>query len=571
MSGIAKIRKRLPANDERGQAAVFLVLALGIFLIGGVGFVVDGANLWFHRQTAQTAADAACSAGAIDMLSVAAGANIPNTPWRTSAVSYAGFNGYTSGTLSISFPSTFSGILSSTNCVAPTPVCAADEVVTETTPPLYMQVQVNDSVPTTFMRLVGAAPSVSVPGRSVCGLSNVLSAVPILVLNPNAPQAPLSSALTADGGAIVSVFSGPQKSIQINSADPTDSIGQSTADLSSASIDLTQANGSNGGDFSVASRESKATANADGVNFGANGQWIDASGVMSDPFAIVSAPSPPNGDCSTGGGCVVYGAKTPDCPDAIDGCDIYSAGYYSRGIAVQRGFDANGQPNGAATGLALFSPGLYYLAGDLSGGSESCLRSATDGGDGSGGTMFYFADRATINVGPASGTLKRPRTSGTKFNCQMAMVSLPTAECSGGNLNLPSSATNFTGNVLMAPCTGLYGDPAGDDKARGMLFFQERDAQPANTPTWNPAGSFGLIGNIYIHHCGSATTGSGASCDSSAFNDTFYLGNLGGSGSAYVAGAIVVDQLHLGSTDVPITVGLNPNPQYYVLKASLLQ
>ncbi len=63
---------------ESGQAAVFLVLAMGIFLIGGVGFVVDGANLWFHRQSAQTAADAACTAGAMDLLSTAAGASLPN-------------------------------------------------------------------------------------------------------------------------------------------------------------------------------------------------------------------------------------------------------------------------------------------------------------------------------------------------------------------------------------------------------------------------------------------------------------------------------------------------------------
>src|SRR5579872_6765314 len=68
------------ANDS-GQAAVFLVLAMGLFLIGSMGFVVDGANLWFHRQSAQTAADAACTAGAMNMLSVAAGANPPNPNW----------------------------------------------------------------------------------------------------------------------------------------------------------------------------------------------------------------------------------------------------------------------------------------------------------------------------------------------------------------------------------------------------------------------------------------------------------------------------------------------------------
>src|SRR5216110_1188639 len=51
-----------------GQVTIFVVLALGIFLLGAMGFAVDMANLWFHRQSAQTAADAACTAGAMDLL-----------------------------------------------------------------------------------------------------------------------------------------------------------------------------------------------------------------------------------------------------------------------------------------------------------------------------------------------------------------------------------------------------------------------------------------------------------------------------------------------------------------------
>src|SRR5690242_13262497 len=54
--------------DDRGQVGIFVVLALSIFLLGFVGFAVDMTNLWFHRQMAQTAADAACQAGIIDIL-----------------------------------------------------------------------------------------------------------------------------------------------------------------------------------------------------------------------------------------------------------------------------------------------------------------------------------------------------------------------------------------------------------------------------------------------------------------------------------------------------------------------
>ena len=54
--------------NQAGQASVFLLLILGTFLLASVGFAVDLSNMWFHRQAAQSAADAACVAGAMDML-----------------------------------------------------------------------------------------------------------------------------------------------------------------------------------------------------------------------------------------------------------------------------------------------------------------------------------------------------------------------------------------------------------------------------------------------------------------------------------------------------------------------
>lgn len=50
-------------SGESGQAAISLVLILGLFLLGVLGFAVDFTNMWFHRQAATAAADAACQAG----------------------------------------------------------------------------------------------------------------------------------------------------------------------------------------------------------------------------------------------------------------------------------------------------------------------------------------------------------------------------------------------------------------------------------------------------------------------------------------------------------------------------
>ena len=68
--GSGRIFAALPdgsARQESGQIMVSLLLMLSIFLLAIVGFAVDLTNLWFHRQAAQTAADSACQAGAMDM------------------------------------------------------------------------------------------------------------------------------------------------------------------------------------------------------------------------------------------------------------------------------------------------------------------------------------------------------------------------------------------------------------------------------------------------------------------------------------------------------------------------
>jgi len=110
-------------SGERGQALLLLLLALGIFLMGAVALTVDISNAWLHRQAAQNAADAACTAGSMDMLVDAQGGATGHqgftigTQFNCSSGSaatpcnYAAFNGYdssgsaTSGNLvTVSFP-----------------------------------------------------------------------------------------------------------------------------------------------------------------------------------------------------------------------------------------------------------------------------------------------------------------------------------------------------------------------------------------------------------------------------------------------------------------------------------
>ena len=50
-----------------------VLLTMSLFLLAALGFSVDMSNLWFNRQWAQSAADASCTAAAMDMLYAASG------------------------------------------------------------------------------------------------------------------------------------------------------------------------------------------------------------------------------------------------------------------------------------------------------------------------------------------------------------------------------------------------------------------------------------------------------------------------------------------------------------------
>jgi tight adherence protein B len=141
---------------ESGQIMVSMLLMLSIFLLAMVGFAVDLTNLWFHRQAAQTAADAACSAGAADMLTVAVGTALPNmgfTPGTpgdcTSGAGticfYANVNGFNGAGLS---PNSASN---SVNWVFPSSIPGVTTPSTSLTSYPFLKVVITENVKTHFL------------------------------------------------------------------------------------------------------------------------------------------------------------------------------------------------------------------------------------------------------------------------------------------------------------------------------------------------------------------------------------------------------------------------------------
>ena len=220
---------------------------------------------------------------------------------------------------------------------------------------------------------------------------------------------------------------------------------------------------------------------------------------------------------------------------------------------------------------AIFDPGVYYLVGGFSLAANSTVRPSTATGDGSGGTMFYFSGSGTVSVGANSGGTIFPfsTTSGT------GSLANGLEGTAGSSLPANVPATLNVGNMLLAPCTGPYGDPllaAGltdpSGTQRGILFFQDRSATNVS-PGWGGGGQFALVGSMYFHSCNATGTGTGCGAAGTYYTDTFSFGGNAGSGS-YLVGNIITDDIRMHGTP-SITMDLNPSAAYWVLKASLLQ
>ena len=416
-----------------------------------------------------------------------------------------------------------------------------------------------------------------VGAQAKCGVVATQSPVPIVVLDP------IGTSLSLSGTPGISIYGGPTQGIQVNSSSSSAASGGGSIDLSLGGPSLT------GSNMDVYGGPSTSCCSFAG---GTTGSWVYPHSPISDPFATVSAPSVPAAPtappvdatfkacailqgspessftCAVGNPCksvpgpIMAGADVKcagwyGCPDT-GGCDEYAAGDYPSGIDVKNA-------------TAIFDPGVFYVVGGFTLDANSTARPSTATGDGTGGTMFYLSGSSSVSVAANSGK------TDFAFNTTSGTGSLLYGlNCTSGETlpaNLP--ATLDVGNMLLAPCTGPYGDPlvaAGltdpSGTQRGILFFQDRSAESV-TFDWSGGGQFALVGSMYIHSCNSTGTGTGCGAAGTYYTDTLNFGGNSGSGS-YVLGNITTDNLTMHGTP-GITMDLNSNAAYWILKATLLQ
>src|SRR6266850_2185374 len=578
-----------PWFRQRGQTFLVIVVFIAVFLLAVLGLATDYSQVWAHRQMAQGAADAACQAAAADLFlnavsPSASGQNgLQSFSWigspfdcSTNAGSppcaYAALNGYSGSNVSVTFPSSLTGV----NVIP-----AGFGTIAHP----YIKVVITDHVPMSFTKLVSSTGTVNITASAGCGLNPVAVPIPLVVLHPTSTGA-LSVASAASS---IKILGGPNRSIQV------DSNSNSAVNAThSNNVNLSQAGPSgSGADFGAFGGPSTKPA---GVNVGSSGNWVQPSTPISDPWTIIATPPVPG----------AAGTATPvpfavnGCPDP-SGCVEFSGGNYTacsnsvapggNGCLISPNFTSGGvlwQLSHPYTVGALIKPtaaqnnagGYIYQAlntGISSGavlnpGPNTTLRMSTGGScppncasdDGSNGAIFYFSTAVgTVLVGNNTGkgspctSQPVPGSSGCIVSYKpggstLFGVTSRELQCPGGAANPPQVPAAMDGNILLAPCSGTYG--SSDAKNRGFLFFQNR-ATAAN-PNWGGGGQFLLSGFMYFHQTGSYGS---------------VLSMQGGSGAgAFTLGNIVVDKLAITGNS-GITMILNPQVTFQVLKPQLLQ
>lgn len=530
-------------GGETGQASVLMVVTL-TFLLASLGFAVDLVNMWFHRQSIQTAADAACLAGAMDMLDGVGGVSTPGKNFTVGTASncvtsptasickYAGFNGfsgagYTASTSGNSVAWTFPSASSVPGVTAPSS--------TITTTP-FLQVSVTENIRTWFMSLVGIQYQ-AVTAASTCGLTPIRAAPPLVVLNPS-----VANALSLSGGPSVSVIGGPQRSMQVNSA------SNSAVYLGgSSTLDFTKAGPlGTGGDLGIVGADPSSSSYSGGTT----GRWLSSVSPLPDPYAGVPAPAKPATCTQCSGTSVAH--YWDGCPDS-SGCTEYSPGYYPSGIKVK-------------DTTAIFLPGLYYLGGDLTGDSNSILRNAWTYKSTVGptpapstpadGVMFFLTGGAGMSFVSNSGSKTVDAVPSSYLVCNSGQT-------------LPSGVpASLNGNVLWAQCTtnGTYDnyantlvhspDTESTTGSRGMLVYLDRTSTPPYNLSAGGGGSMAFAGTFYLHQANS-------------YGDIFSLSGGSGTGT-YVIGKIVTDELALGGNG-GISMALSNDASVNIIKAALVQ
>jgi hypothetical protein len=519
-------------NNEKGQAILLVVVAMGIFLVGALGLAIDSAQLFGHRGMAQVAADAAAQAAILSIFNTtnvgtndfAATAAYTHDCTTTDAITpcrHARKNG---------FGSTSDDVVS-----IDVPTAAAvglDPASLSGTDPINLiRVTITRHVPTGIIRMLGAADTTDVKAVAVAAILGIEAATPILVTHPN-----LTQSLSTNGSTSITICGGPSKSIQVNSASPTALNAGGAIHLEHAGpADTGNCSTGTGADLGVFGGPTTKPAS---VTLGTTGNYISPASRVKDPLAFVAAPSVPPPALLP----APIANGTDGCTN-VAGCIEDSPGLYVGGI------------NASGSNPVIFKPGLYYIRG---GGFK--LKNVTGGGV----APVFDAMCTTCAADPDTGTGMVVYDTG---NCGASPCVLNSNPTGSFQIDTNVSATlkgstkttvNAAGQTV--PAAPYY----------GILFFEDRTADARTGSGAGGAhglgqgnGCFTLVGTIYATNTLATMTSTPAH-----YQEVKYNGNP--CSTTVQQGDIIVSALQIvGSTQ--ITMNLVPWGFLIIRQVSLVR
>ena len=507
---------------ERG-AAFLLVMVLGIVLLGIAGLALDGGNLFVTKQRAQSAADAAAQAGAMDLYRGSGSAAA-----SASAIAYAGKDGFTASETDPEYP----------DC-STLAWCNGHVTLSGETPNL-IQVTITKQVNTIFLRVLGLRTS-TIKAVGSAAITIAPQPVPVLVLHPAA-----SGSFSTNGGNTIKICGGPERSIQVNSSN-TASIsisGGGTVDLSHAGpLDNGDCSAGTGADFANAGLQNPYPGN---LLLGTKpGQYISPASPITDPLLGVAAPAQPaaNGAislvCGPNGSGALFRCPVAqhNCPSTLTSdttCAVYFPGYYAGGINV-----------GGKT-FAIFRPGIYWINhGGFQLNSNSIARMAQGADDTDPTTGTGWSSALLIYSSPS-----------TPVNTTNDILNVTANSGKINNITYPDSGNNCStgGNCLV-------GSPTGSSY-KGILFFQNRGTATKLAHALQGGSGWNVSGTIYLTHTAASIQADG----------TYQSLNLqgGACSSTVLRGEIIVDELSIGGSGC-ITMNLNSAAIFPVRQVALVQ
>ncbi len=502
-------------KKQKGQAILMVVVASGLFLIGVLGLVMDGAQIYTNRQMAQDAADAAAQAGIMSMFNgTNTGTNAFGSAAHTCTTSdvitpciYTRNNGFgktAADTVVVDF--------------SPGQFTAADVGVTAgslsgSDPQNIIRVTINRTLNTGIMRLLGTN-TVPVKAVAAAAILELNSPVPLIVLHPT-----LTNSFTINGAAgagkwPIKICGGPTRSIQVNSKDLASiSIsGGSTVDLSHAGpADPGNCSLGTGADFGDYGGPNPYPG---GLSMGSTGHYIQPAAPILDPlyYGSTSPPLVPTPTAPTAAPAPTTGvpAGVNGCPAAQAPCTLYFPGLYTSQLLIKNDF-------------ALFAPGLYYIS--------------------SGGLSFDSNSGGMIATGIAAPT---------GFTSGPGVLFFVTGNNTGDIFNFKSNSgskggISFTGS----DATSQY---------KNVLFYSDRTSTVTKTHTLGGNGTISLTGTIYMTSTPNITAAQYQKLD---------LQGTPGSGTL-IQGEILTDVIHIAG-DANVTMNLNPFSTVKVRQVALVK